>query len=128
MIIGLSVGTFNNNQSLLIATILLPIILRIFIVFNSFPCFLAIHLHQNQARNFLAPDELFKGEVEEVIGKVQKSSEVLATFRNTYNDHKEKLTSYFKDGATPREWEFSSDLVFSRYEKFTERVQTVKVC
>ncbi|GFN78401.1 dynein heavy chain 9, axonemal, partial [Plakobranchus ocellatus] len=78
------------------------------------------------ARNFLAPDELFKGEVEEVIGKVQKSVEVLNIFRATYNDHKEKLASYFKDGATPREWEFSSDLVFSRYEKFTERVQTVK--
>ena len=75
----------------------------------------------------MAPDELFKGEVEEVIGKVQKSAEVLNMFRNTYNDHKEKMASYFKDGAEPCEWEFSSDLVFSRYEKFTERVQTVKV-
>ena len=75
----------------------------------------------------MAPDELFKGEVEEVIGKVRKSCEVLACFRTSYDEHKAKIATYFKDGREPREWEFAAELVFARYEKFHQRVETVKV-
>ena len=80
-----------------------------------------------QAKNFLEPGEIFKGEVEEVIGKVRKSCGVLSAFRNAYDDHKAKLNTYFKDGAEPREWEFAPELVFARFTKFHERVETVRV-
>lgn len=80
-----------------------------------------------QARNFLAPDEIFKGEVEETIDKVRKANKVLLSFKESYEEHRKKLKDYFKDGAEPREWEFASELVFGRYDLFTMRVQTIEV-
>jgi dynein heavy chain len=38
-----------------------------------------------------------------------------------------KLKSYFGEGEEPREWEFAPKLVFARYDKFTERVETILV-
>ena len=80
-----------------------------------------------QARNFLEPTELFKGEVDETIVKVRTASDVLTAFRDTYEEHRAKLKSYFPEGTEPREWEFAPKLVFARYDKFCERVETVKV-
>lgn len=75
----------------------------------------------------MEPTELFKGELEETIGKVRKSVEVLHIYKETYEDHKNKLKSYFGEGEEPREWEFTPKLVFARYDKFKERVETVLV-
>ena len=94
---------------------------------NSSVVFVIMIVWYLQAKNFLAPDELFKGEVAEVIDKVKKSCEVLDCFRKQYDEHKAKIATYFKDGREPREWEFASELVFARYDKFHERVVTVKV-
>lgn len=80
-----------------------------------------------QARNFLDPSEIFKGEIEETIEKVRKACNVLDAYRNTYEDHKERLKSYFPEGTEPRLWEFAPKLVFARYDKFVERVKTVRV-
>ena len=80
-----------------------------------------------QARNFLAPDELFKGEVEETIDKVRKAAKVLHAFTELYEDHRQKLKTYFKEGGTVREWEFAPELVFARYDLFVQRVETVEV-
>lgn len=73
------------------------------------------------------PTELFKGELEETIEKVRKSVNVLHVYRETYEDHKDKMKSYFGDGEDAREWEFAPKLVFARYDKFTERVETILV-
>ena len=81
----------------------------------------------HQARNFLAPDELFNGEVEETIDKVRKAVKVLHAFTDLYEEHRQKLKTYFKDGETVREWEFAPELVFARYNLFVERVVTVEV-
>jgi dynein heavy chain len=75
----------------------------------------------------LEPHELFKGEVEETIDKVRKACDVLKGFKEEYEIHRQKLSTYFKDGKEPREWEFAPKLVFARYDKFCERVETVKV-
>ncbi|KAJ8318719.1 LOW QUALITY PROTEIN: hypothetical protein KUTeg_003810 [Tegillarca granosa] len=80
----------------------------------------------NQARTFLEPTEIFKGELEETIDKVRKSVDVLHAFKDTYEEHKSKLKSYFPEGAEAHEWEFTPKLVFARYDKFVERVETVK--
>ena len=73
------------------------------------------------------PDELFKGEVEETVDKVRKAGKVLRAFKETFEEHRAKVPSYFKDGAEPRPWEFASDLVFARYDLFVKRVQIVEV-
>jgi len=80
-----------------------------------------------QASTFLEPNELFKGEIEETIDKVRKACDVLKGFKEEYEVHRKKLSEYFKDDKEPREWEFTPKLVFARYDKFCERVETVKV-
>ncbi|KAK6170907.1 hypothetical protein SNE40_019193 [Patella caerulea] len=80
----------------------------------------------NMAVAFLDPTEIFKGEVEETIDKVQKACEVLKAFKDTYEDHKGKLKSYYEEGVEPKEWEFDPQLVFARYDKFRVRVETIK--
>lgn len=52
---------------------------------------------------------------------------MLDAYRSTYEDHKERLKSYFPEGTEPRLWEFAPKLVFARYDKFVERVKTVRV-
>ncbi|KAK3590847.1 hypothetical protein CHS0354_024585 [Potamilus streckersoni] len=79
----------------------------------------------NQAATFLEPADLFKGEVEETIDKVRKANAVLRAFKETYEEHRQKLKEYFKDGREPREWEYAPKLVFARYDKFHERAETV---
>ena len=74
----------------------------------------------------MEPTEIFKGEVEETIEKVQIAVKILRAFRNTYEEHREKLKDYFKD-KEPIEWEFAPQLVFHRYDKFLGRVETVSV-
>ncbi|XP_076453714.1 LOW QUALITY PROTEIN: dynein beta chain, ciliary-like [Babylonia areolata] len=78
------------------------------------------------ARNFLAPDELFKGEVEETVDKVRKAALVLKAFKQQFEEHRQKLKTYFKEDQDPLMWEFAPDLVFARYDKFVHRVETVR--
>lgn len=75
----------------------------------------------------MEPAELFKGEVEETIEKVKTALQILNAFRSTYEEHRAKIKSYFADGEEVKEWEFAPELVFHRYDKFVERVETVKV-
>ena len=79
-----------------------------------------------QCGNYLEPTEIFKGEVEETIDKVQKAMKTLHSFKEIYEEHKSKLKDYFKD-REPKEWEFAPQLVFHRYDKFVERVEMVNV-
>ena len=64
--------------------------------------------------------------MEETVDKVRKAVKVLHAFSEQYEEHRQKLNTYFKEGE-PREWEFSRDLVFARYDLFVERVETVEV-
>lgn len=80
-----------------------------------------------QVRNFFDLFEIFKGEIEEIIEKVRKVCNVLDVYRNTYEDYKERLKSYFLEGIEFRFWEFVFKLVFVRYDKFVERVKIVRV-
>ena len=79
-----------------------------------------------QTRNFLEPTELFKGEPEETLDKVKVALKIVKAFKNCYEEHKGKLATYFKDKAV-KEWEFAPALVFHRYDKFLDRVETVVV-
>ena len=58
---------------------------------------------------------------------MRKACDVLKAFKETYEDHRIKLKSYFPEGTEPREWEFAPKLVFARYDKFCDRVETVRV-
>lgn len=81
-----------------------------------------------QAYAFLGPtNELFLGELEEVVVKVSNCLKTLNAFRKSYEDHRAKLKTYYKKGETVVEWEFAAPLVFARFDKFVKRVSTLKV-
>ena len=75
----------------------------------------------------MEPADIFKGEAEETIEKVQVALRILRFFKDSYEEHRAKLPDYFKDGKEVRQWEFAPQLVFHRYDKFVERVETVHV-
>ena len=80
-----------------------------------------------QSTTFLEPAELFKNEVEESIAKVRMGLKITRQFKVTYQEHREKIASYFRDGAEPILWEFTPELVFHRYDVYLERMETVIV-
>ena len=80
-----------------------------------------------QATSYLEPQELFKGETEEVFEKVKTANRILLAFKTCFETHRDKLSTYFTDGQEPILWEFTPKLVFWRYDKFLHRVETVLV-
>ncbi|XP_028263973.1 dynein axonemal heavy chain 9 isoform X2 [Parambassis ranga] len=79
-----------------------------------------------QARAYLVPEEILKGELSESLLKVQTSLEVLQLFRSTYEDRRANLRQYQKNGSSVRPWDFSPLLVFSGFDQFVNRLQTIK--
>uniref|UniRef100_A0A8C4ZK88 Uncharacterized protein n=1 Tax=Gadus morhua TaxID=8049 RepID=A0A8C4ZK88_GADMO len=79
-----------------------------------------------QARTFLSPEEVLKGELSETLPKVRAGLEVLQLFRETYSVSRANLSQYQRNGRTVPPWDFSPALVFSRLDRFIDRVQTVE--
>ncbi|KAM9837728.1 LOW QUALITY PROTEIN: dynein axonemal heavy chain 9 [Aulostomus maculatus] len=79
-----------------------------------------------QARLYLAPEELLKGDLSESHQKVQTSLEILQLFRSTYEERRANLSQYNKNGNLVRPWDFSPSLVFSGLDRFINRVKTIQ--
>ncbi|KAK2885147.1 hypothetical protein Q8A73_021621 [Channa argus] len=79
-----------------------------------------------QARVYLVPEEVLRGEVSESLLKVQTSLDILQLFRDTYEERRANLTQYKKNGSLVKPWDFSPLLVFSRLDCFINRVRTIK--
>ena len=84
-------------------------------------------LPRHQARAYLSPEELLKGEVSESLLKVQTTLEVLQLFRHTYEEQRAGLDRYRRDGREVRPWDFSPLMVFAGLDRFLERVRTIEV-
>uniref|UniRef100_A0A665X2B6 Dynein, axonemal, heavy chain 9 n=1 Tax=Echeneis naucrates TaxID=173247 RepID=A0A665X2B6_ECHNA len=80
-----------------------------------------------QAKLYLVPEEVLRGEVPESLLKVQTSFEILQLFRNTYEDRRVNLNQYQRNGSLVRPWDFSPLLVFSELDRFINRIKTIKV-
>lgn len=76
---------------------------------------------------FLQPIELFKSEPEESIEKIKKTYNIVIAYIKSYETHKLKVISYFKNGIPPQEWEFTPKLVFARWDQFMERMNMIRV-
>ncbi|XP_063312141.1 dynein axonemal heavy chain 9 [Pelobates fuscus] len=84
------------------------------------------NLFIQQARSYLNPEDLLKGEIEESLGKVQ---EVLGTFRffiHTFEEKREKIKDYFQNGEEVKPWDFPSIMVFTRLDVFLKRMETIE--
>nr|XP_033467962.1 dynein heavy chain 9, axonemal [Epinephelus lanceolatus] len=79
-----------------------------------------------QAQVYIVPEEVLKGEISESLLKVQTSLEILQLFRSTYEDRRANLSQYQRNGSFVRPWDFSPLLVFSRLDRFINRVRTIK--
>ncbi|XP_068439704.1 dynein axonemal heavy chain 9 isoform X3 [Clinocottus analis] len=79
-----------------------------------------------QARVYVVPDEVLRGEVAESLLKVQTSLEVLQLFRSTFEDRRANLSQYQRNGSSVRPWDFSPLLAFSGLDRFMDRVRTIK--
>ena len=93
--------------------------------------FLFLRLYQStfslQARHFLEPYELFKSEAEEALEKTKNSLKVLREFKIQFENTRNSIDKYFKDPEKVKKWEFSNDLVFTRYDQFVKRLELIEV-
>ena len=97
-----------------------------------------------QCRSFLDPFEVFKGEIEETIHKIQKAISILKYFRSIYAQYaKHRVAKMFaaahpqqnttdtnnSDGeqAATAAWSFPDELVFYKFDAFLQRLHVVKV-
>ena len=48
-------------------------------------------------------------------------------YAHRYLEYRQKQPTYFKEGATPVDWDFADVFVFSRFDAFLTRVSTIKV-
>ncbi|XP_066917361.1 dynein beta chain, ciliary-like [Clytia hemisphaerica] len=78
------------------------------------------------ARNYLDPAEIFKGESEECVQKVDVTFKALMEFKTQFHETRKHIANYFKDKSKVKEWAFSTDLVFTVFDFFMERLGLVK--
>jgi len=78
------------------------------------------------ARTYLDPFEIFKNEPEEAMEKVKSCLAVLQQYKTEFENTRNSIDKFFKNDLPVKKWEFSNDLVFTRYDQFLERVQLVE--
>uniref|UniRef100_A0A8C5XER9 Dynein axonemal heavy chain 9 n=1 Tax=Microcebus murinus TaxID=30608 RepID=A0A8C5XER9_MICMU len=78
-----------------------------------------------QATNYLSPEDLLRSEVEESQNKLQVVLDTLSFFKQTFQDRRENLHTYFKENQEVKEWDFQSSLVFVRLDSFLGRLHVV---
>jgi dynein heavy chain len=92
---------------------------RLVILFQEI-CNLLIDL----SRGYLS-DEVIKMEPDEGLEKVADAKKLCKTFKDCFAEKRKTISTYFKD-SPPVEWEFQTDLIFQRFDRFMERVDTVE--
>ncbi|KAG7159120.1 Dynein beta chain, ciliary-like 3 [Homarus americanus] len=78
-----------------------------------------------QGRNFIGTVG-FQAETTEPLQKINTCVSVLKTFRDSFQEHREKVHSYFKEEERPRRWEFHPTHAFSRMDQFLSRLANIK--
>ncbi|XP_030063865.1 dynein axonemal heavy chain 9 [Microcaecilia unicolor] len=79
-----------------------------------------------QARNYLNPEDILKGETEESLSKVQEVLGILNFFKDTFEERRANLHTYYKDGQDVKEWDFTSQMVFTRLDSFLSRLMAIE--
>ncbi|KAM3922058.1 dynein axonemal heavy chain 9 [Leptodactylus fuscus] len=84
------------------------------------------NLFIQQARTYLNPEDLLKGETEESVSRVQEVLSILRFLISTFEESREKLPNYFRNGQEVKTWDFPSILVFARLDSFILRLETIE--
>ena len=78
------------------------------------------------ARNFLDPENILKGEIDETLAKILTALKVLKTYKQIYFDTQARLGEFFENGDAVVEWTFAPVLVFARFDNFVKRLDQMK--
>ncbi|XP_060795606.1 dynein axonemal heavy chain 9-like [Neoarius graeffei] len=79
-----------------------------------------------QARSHLSPEDILKSDVVESLPRVESTLDILTHFKEIFNDQKNSLTQYQRKGLEVKPWNFSPSLVFSRLDRFIERLKLIE--
>ncbi|XP_075803650.1 dynein axonemal heavy chain 11 [Microtus pennsylvanicus] len=84
------------------------------------------NLFIDQARTYLSPEDLLKGEIEDALEKVQVAISILRTFQNYFFKSRKGLANYFTGNVEWRPWDFQSHMVFGRFNQFLDRLTRIE--
>ncbi|XP_075778341.1 dynein axonemal heavy chain 11 isoform X3 [Pelodiscus sinensis] len=84
------------------------------------------NLFIDQARSYLSPEDLLKGEIEETLEHVKIAVNTLRSFKMFFFSHREKLASYFTNDKEFKPWDFQSNMVFARFDLFLNRLVKIE--
>ena len=80
-----------------------------------------------QTRGYVT-DEILHNEPEEGLEKLQDAMKVCRSYKVSYTDRRDMLSTYFKDPEVPMvEWSFQPAIVFSRLDMFLQQLATIEV-
>ena len=67
-----------------------------------------------------------KGEIDEVLEKLNNSQKVMKTYSDLYTQTQNRMKDFFEEGQSVVEWSFERTLVFSRFDNFMKRIDQVR--
>ncbi|XP_031759446.1 dynein heavy chain 11, axonemal [Xenopus tropicalis] len=79
-----------------------------------------------QAKTYLSPEDLFKAEPEESLEHVQAALKVLQSFKHAFFTHRASLQTYYTDRTQFKAWDFRSEMVFAKFDRFLERLLKIE--
>uniref|UniRef100_A0A3Q3DHJ9 Dynein axonemal heavy chain 17 n=1 Tax=Hippocampus comes TaxID=109280 RepID=A0A3Q3DHJ9_HIPCM len=79
-----------------------------------------------QARGYLIPEELLKGEVPESLLKVKTCLEILEHFKSIFEDRRTNLGQYQRNGNLVKPWDFPATLAVSGLDLFINRIISIQ--
>nr|XP_006007896.1 PREDICTED: dynein heavy chain 11, axonemal [Latimeria chalumnae] len=94
---------------------------RIIVLLQEF-CNLLI----DQATTYLSPEDLLKGEAEELLEQLQAAVSTLRAFKDSFFSHRQGLQCYFTNGGQFKPWDFHSQMVFARFDRFLNRLLKIE--
>ena len=74
----------------------------------------------------MGPDEILGLEPAEAIEKIQLALKTCNAYISLFNQKRQNLKSYFKEGNGYIAWDFASDMIFSRLNRFIEKLDTLQ--
>merc|ERR1712226_1560864 len=81
------------------------------------------------ARNYLDPENILKGEIDESLDKIKNTLKVLRSYHEQWFNLKNRVKNgefKDKDGNIAPEWSFATSLVFKRFDNFLTRLGSLE--
>lgn len=79
-----------------------------------------------KAKRFLDPSSIFHTDIDEAMQRLTLSIQLLKEFRVLFDEHKDKLDTFFKEDRLAIPWTFHPNAVFERFNAFLERLNTIQ--